>query len=60
MDADLDKHGRKENFQAPKIYQPLTYKEAIQCKDQRLWKIAILDELRALISNNTWNLTKLP
>ena len=59
MDADLDKHGRKENFQAPKIYESLTYKEAIRCKDQRLWKIAILDELRALIFNNTWNLTKL-
>lgn len=60
MNTALDKHGRKEIFQAPKTYEPLSYKDAIRCKDQRLWKIAILEELRALISNHTWILVRLP
>lgn len=60
MDLALHQHGCQDTFQAPKIHEPLSYKEAIRSKDQRLWKIAILEELQALISNNTWILKRLP
>lgn len=33
MDADLDQNGRKEVFQAPKIFEPRSYREAIKCLD---------------------------
>ena len=41
-------------------FEPTTYKEAIACREQRLWKVAISEQLNALIANKTWELVRRP
>ena len=40
--------------------EPSSYSEAIKCAENRLWKIAIMEQLNALIANSTWELVKRP
>lgn len=54
MEKALDQNGRKETFQAPKIFEPGSYNEALNCQDWRKWIIAIDHELVAIIANGTW------
>lgn len=54
MEKALDQNGRNEVFQAPNIFEPLSYDEALKCQDWRKWAIAIDEELVALIANGTW------
>ena len=60
MNANLDRNSRKQVFQAPKIFEPHSYKEATKCADWRKWLIAIDEELCALIANGTWEYCKKP
>ena len=41
-------------------FEPSTYREAVTCPDQRLWKTAITEQLNALIANQTWELVDRP
>ena len=40
--------------------EPATYKEALKCKDNEKWKLAIEEELAAHQKNNTWSIVKKP
>lgn len=60
MERALDKHGRKDLFQAPKVFEPKSYAEALKCSDRRKWLIAIDEELCALIANGTWEYCERP
>ena len=40
--------------------EPLTYKEAKACEHSNKWELAMQEEIKALHSNNTWDLIKLP
>ena len=42
--------------------EPLTYKEAKACEHDNKWEIAIQEEIKikALHSNNTWDLLEMP
>lgn len=42
------------------IEEPLTYEEAMNGEEARLWKKAADKEMNSLIENNTWTLVKLP
>lgn len=53
MDADLDRNGWREVFQAPKVFEPRSYKKAMKCPDWRKWTISADEELCALVSNGT-------
>lgn len=57
-DRDLDTNGRKQVFQAPKIFEPRSYKEAMKCLDWWKCLIAVDEELCALIANGTWEYCK--
>ena len=47
-------------FDSTQKFEPTTYEEATNCPDQRLWKIAITEQLNALIINQTWELADRP
>ena len=40
--------------------EPLTYKEAKACEHNIKWELAMEEEIKALHSNNTWDLVELP
>ena len=40
--------------------EPLTYKEAKACEHSNKWELAMQEEIKALHSNNTWDLVELP
>lgn len=40
--------------------EPSSYNEAMTCKDNCLWRIAVEEQLQALIANGTWELVKRP
>jgi len=37
-------------------FEPKTYSEAMNCKDKQLWKVAMDQEINALVNNSTWTL----
>lgn len=47
----------KSDFSINQQFEPSTYEEATNCPDQRLWKLAITEQLNALIANQTWEIT---
>ena len=40
--------------------EPLTYKEAKACEHINKWELVMQEEIKALHSNNTWDLVELP
>lgn len=60
MEKALDQNGRKEVFQAPRVFEPKSYAEALKCSDRQKWLIAIDEELCALIANGTWEYYEKP
>ena len=40
--------------------EPECYDEACQVEDASKWELAMKDEMKSLISNNTWELNELP
>lgn len=40
--------------------EPETYVEALQVKNSIKWELAMKDEIDSLMTNQTWELTKLP
>ncbi len=40
--------------------EPECYDEACQVEDASKWELAMNDEMKSLISNNTWELAELP
>ena len=40
--------------------EPECYDKAFQVKDASKWELAMKDEMKSLISNNTWELNELP
>ena len=40
--------------------EPLSYSDAIMCKDSDRWMVAITEEIESLHKNQTWDLVKLP
>jgi Reverse transcriptase (RNA-dependent DNA polymerase) len=41
-------------------YEPKTYKQAISCPDKDKWILAMEEELRSIIDNQTWSPVDLP
>lgn len=41
-------------------YEPHTLKEAISSEEAELWRVALEDEYKTLMDNNTWNLVQRP
>eukprot|EP00250_Pteridium_aquilinum_P023566 c27174_g1_i1 orf=116-343(-) len=39
--------------------EPLTYREAKSCDSKSKWELAMLEEIKALHANNTWDLVEL-
>lgn len=44
------------DFSINQQFESSTYEEATNCPDQRLWKVAITEQLNALIANQIWEL----
>ena len=42
------------------MYEPTTYKQAINCINKNMWIIAIEEELNSIRENKTWSLVDLP
>ncbi len=40
--------------------EPECYDEACQGEDASKWELAMKEEMKSLVSNQTWELTKLP
>lgn len=46
--------------QEDEIYEPTSYSDAMKSPDAELWKAAIQDEMKSLMTNKTWSLSELP
>jgi hypothetical protein len=46
--------------QEDEIYEPTSYADAMKSPDAELWKAAIQDEMKSLMTNKTWSLSELP
>ena len=40
----------------PELFEPKTYKQAMNCDEKKLWLAAMSDEFDSLINNNTWEI----
>ena len=68
VETSLRRSGRIAKEPGPEIAayiatindEPTTYKDAISCKDAKMWKDAMNEELKSLSYNGTWVETSLP
>lgn len=56
----MAQHKPDKSEQEPNYFTPMTYEQAINCKDKEKWKQAMTDHLKLLNDLKAWELTTCP